>query len=140
MMRKRPCRECGKWFRPDPRPGDRQHTCSSRKCQRERHRRACEEWRKKNPEYDREERVRKKVVKEVVPPGAGVDPMLGIAWDAARDEIGLEAGVVIEETGKVLVSWVRDEIARQVRAGKGKSGQVVGVCARDEMAEGTRPP
>lgn len=37
MARNRPCGVCGKWFRPDPRPGERQHTCGKPGCRREWH-------------------------------------------------------------------------------------------------------
>ncbi len=31
--RKRPCSICRRWFRPDPRVGDRQHACTKPECQ-----------------------------------------------------------------------------------------------------------
>ena len=61
-MRKRPCKICRKWFLPNPRAGDRQRTCSEPACQRERHRRACSDWHRRNPDYDRESRLRARLV------------------------------------------------------------------------------
>ena len=61
MARKRPCRVCRRWFWPHPRAGDRQHTCSRPDCQRERHRRACAAWRLRHPDYDREDRLRRRL-------------------------------------------------------------------------------
>ena len=58
MRRKRPCRVCRKWFLAHPRAGSRQKVCSSESCQRERHRRNCEDWRARHPDYDREARLR----------------------------------------------------------------------------------
>ena len=52
--RKRPCRICRKWFSPDPRVGDRQQTCGSKKCQDKWHAKKCAAWNKKNPAYFRE--------------------------------------------------------------------------------------
>lgn len=56
--RKRPCRICRRWFDPHPRVGDRQRVCSKPECQRERHRRWCEDSRRKSPDAGREERLR----------------------------------------------------------------------------------
>ena len=50
-MKKRPCRVCRRWFRPNPRVGDEQMTCGKPKCKREWHRRKWAEWNKKNSEY-----------------------------------------------------------------------------------------
>lgn len=51
---KRPCRICRKWFRPDPRLGDRQKTCGAPECQRGWHARKCAEWNRKNRTYFQE--------------------------------------------------------------------------------------
>jgi alkylation response protein AidB-like acyl-CoA dehydrogenase len=56
MTRKRPCQICRKWFQPHSRAGPRQRACGAEPCQQERHRRACEQWRERHPDYDREER------------------------------------------------------------------------------------
>jgi len=47
---KRPCSICRKWFQPDVRQKGRQKTCSP-DCQKEQHRRQCEEWNSDNKEY-----------------------------------------------------------------------------------------
>jgi hypothetical protein len=52
--RKRPCRICGKWFKPDPRLGERQKTCGNKECQRKWHAKKCREWNKKNIPYFQE--------------------------------------------------------------------------------------
>lgn len=44
---KRPCSICRKWFQPDVRQKSRQKTCSPA-CRKERHRRQCEQWNRKN--------------------------------------------------------------------------------------------
>jgi hypothetical protein len=48
---KRPCTICRKWFLPDPRQIGRQQTCGNPACQKERHRRRCREWNRKNRDY-----------------------------------------------------------------------------------------
>ncbi len=112
MARKRPCRICRRWFQPHPRAGDRQRTCSSAECQRERHRQACARWRWRHPDYDREDRLRRRLqVPERATAGA---PLRGIDWSAARDAVGLEVAVVIEEVGEVLQRGARDAVSAQV--------------------------
>jgi len=110
MVRRRPCRICRKWFRPDARAGERQRVCSNPACQRERHRRACAEWRARNPDYDRLNRLVRRLVRERGVDALTVDPLSAIDWEVARDEIGLEPAVTIEEFGRLLVRWARDEI------------------------------
>ena len=59
--RKRPCRICRRWFRPDPRLKDRQMTCGEKACKREWHRRKCAEWNKANAELLKRERLAQKL-------------------------------------------------------------------------------
>ena len=136
MVRKRPCRICRKWFQPNPRVGKRQKVCSESACQRERHRRSCASWRQRNPDYDRENRLRKQLTAEPesttapeTKPALGTGtvraapeakstqpgpPKVRIDWDAARDVVQLEVLILIEEFGKVLVKMARDEVRRQL--------------------------
>lgn len=114
MARKRPCRICRRWFTPHPRAGDRQRVCGDRGCQRERNRRSCASWRRRHPDYDREDRLRRRLRREEGPPeGVGAcrgDPLRRIDWSAARNAVGLQVAVTIEETGKVLEQWARNAV------------------------------
>ena len=112
MPRKRPCRICRRWFASHPRAGERQRTCSSPDCQRERHRRACASWRRRHPDYDREDRLRRRL--QVPEKATAAAPLRRIDWSAARDAVGLQVAVVIEETGQVLQDWARDAVSAQV--------------------------
>lgn len=117
MARKRPCRICRKWFMPHPRAGDRQRVCGADSCQSERHRKACKAWRRREPDYDREDRLRRKLVKEqeaICPGGVLADPLRRLDWSAARDAVGLEVAVTIEEAARVVQQWARDAVCRQV--------------------------
>jgi hypothetical protein len=38
------------------------------------------------------------------------DPLCGIDWAIAKDVVGLEVAVLVEEAGKILVRWARDAI------------------------------
>jgi hypothetical protein len=141
MARKRPCRVCGKWFEPHPRAGKRQRACGRDECGRERHRRACAAWHAQHPDYDRERRLRERVRIERAG-GAPLerDPLAEIAWDTARDAVGLEAAVIVEETGKVLMLWARDAVHAQTAEITRKLAKVLPRLARDEIAAGAGPP
>ena len=143
MQRARPCRICQKWFRPDPRVGSRQRVCGSVACQRERHRRACKAWHKRNPGYDREARLQRRLHRLSGSAAAStaapvVSPMARLDWAAVRDAVGLEVTVVVEESVKVLCGWVRDAVIAQPLAAKRVRARHVPVGTRDEIA--TRPP
>lgn len=51
--RKRPCRFCRRWFRPDRRSGVRQRACSASACQARRKAANQRAWRERHPGYDR---------------------------------------------------------------------------------------
>lgn len=120
MARKRPCQICRKWFQPHARAGPRQRTCSAESCQQERHRRACNAWRERHPDYDREERVRRRLARpepaESERPRPAVDPLDVIDWGEARRLTGLPTGVLVEHAGELLVEWARDAVRRQVQS------------------------
>lgn len=60
-VRKRPCRICRKWFRPNPRVGDRQKTCGDKVCQQKWHTKQCSHWNRNNSAYFREIYLSKKL-------------------------------------------------------------------------------
>lgn len=136
-MRKRPCNICRKWFLPNPRAGDRQRTCSEPACQRERHRRACSDWHRRNSDYDRENRLRARLA-HPGPPAPGSSHL--VSWAAARDAVGLEVLVVLEELLQVLTRLARDAVARQEGATTGESARVPPRVPRDDIANSARPP
>jgi hypothetical protein len=138
MLRRRRCRVCGRWFYPHPRAGGRQHVCSDKACQAERHRRNCSTWHQGNPGYDRERRLLQKLQAKAPPEEGvagvlGVDPLAKIDWDVARDAVGLEPAVIIEEIGKVLVGYTRDAVHSKPLAITGKSPEVPVPAARDDI-------
>lgn len=141
MGRKRPCRECGKWFAPNKRAGKRQRSCGREECQRARHRRACSQWHAQHPDYDRERRLRERVRGEARPGEAlHRDPLAEVVWDAARDAVGIETAVIVEETGKVLMAWTRDAVHAQATEIMRQMGKVVPRPARDAIGVGAGPP
>lgn len=133
MVRKRPCRICRRWFRPHPRAGDRQRTCSDTSCQAERRRRCVAAWRARHPGYDREDRLRRRLHVDPADVRGAADPWGRIPWSAARNAVGMEVAVVIEESGRVLGRWVRNAVARQDRERSGEFGGVPTVPARNAI-------
>lgn len=125
MVEARPCSVCGERFQPHPRAGDRQRTCSRRECQRERHRRNCESWHARNPGYDRERRLRDRLVRDDRPTTSihalERDPLAQIRWDVVRDAVPTEWGAVLEEVLVQVVQWARDAVRAQ-RTGRTDPG------------------
>jgi hypothetical protein len=130
MPRRRPCRICRHWFTPDPRNAPRQKVCSGECCQRERHRLSCRLWRERHPDYDREERLRRRL-----------RPLEGeVRREVARDAVGLEVFVVLEETGKDLRNWARDAVIAQWIGRRGVGARVPPPTSRDAIARSPRAP
>lgn len=138
MTRKRPCRICRRWFQPHPRAGERQRVCSSDECQRERHRRSCERWRRDNVAEEREQRLRERLREPVGPGPRAV--MAGLRLDTVRDAVGPQMAVIIEETSEVLGEWVRDAVHGQVVGITGEVARLAGREPRDGIASERAPP
>ena len=143
-LRKRPCSICRRWFLPKLRSRRHQKVCTNRECQRERHRRACAGWHRKNPDYDCDRRLRDKLLRpanqSVTDRGVEVDPLRALSWSNARDAVGLKQSVFVEEVAKVIVRWSRDTVAPQRHVMKKKSAKVPPPQLRDEMASHRAPP
>ncbi len=137
MGRKRPCRICRHWFRPHPRAGDRQQVCSRADCQRERHRHACQRWRRREAPAERAHRLRQRLRVEA---GGGQAAGPRLAWDAVRDAVGLEIAVIVEEIARLLEDVVRDAVRRQVGVPARESRQVLPAGHRDDMVLAVRGP
>lgn len=114
MARPRRCRVCQRRFTAKARAGDRQRVCGDEACQRERHRLACQAWRRR----DRDERVAEAArssvkASEVELDWAGVNRALGpvaagvaracveIAVEQARDAVRSIAGVEPGRTTRI---------------------------------------
>ena len=134
MARSRPCRVCRRWFRPDPRVGKRQKTCGRFECQKERKRQKDAQWRKNNPNYWREDRFRKRIIKPEAEAPTPSPPTSKIAWSVAQAEIGLEPAVIMEESGRLLVEWAQAEMCRQLAENKWETGRHGGYEPQAETA------
>jgi len=83
------------------------------------------------------ERVRREVVAAAP---LHRDPLAEVVWEAARDAVGVEVAVIVEETGKVLVGWARDAVHAQTAEIMKRLGKVPAPSARDGIATGAGPP
>jgi hypothetical protein len=127
--RSKPCSVCGKWFEPHPRVGKRQKTCGRKSCQAELHQRARRSWRDAHPDWDREERIRRRIRKdddEVPERARQADPMRQMAWMDAREVVGLEVAVIVEEASQMLLRWTREVVFFQPLEIRGESRQMQG--------------
>lgn len=141
--KKRPCKICRKWFRPDPRVGDRQKTCGTPECKRKWHTRKCAEWNRKHRVVPREDYWSDRLLTPVgVPETEGVGNASS-TWQSApqcRDPaanpfsrlprariqavIGIQTFVIIEYVAQQLFRAIQ-EVKRGHRFEiKGKSRQV----------------
>jgi hypothetical protein len=108
MVGKRPCRICRKWFQPHPRAGDRQKVCSRPECQKERRRRAVASLRRREPDHERGDRLRRRLRTEEAQDEPGV--LAGLDRVALRNAVGLEVAVAIEESAEVIAVNVRNAV------------------------------
>ena len=140
--RSRPCSVCGKWFEPHPRVGKRQKTCGGESCQAELHQRARRRWRAAHPDWDREERVRRRIRKsdeEVSERARQADPMRQMNWDDAREVVGLEVAVIVEEASQMLTEWTREVVSSQPLEIKEESRQIQNAQPREEIGDSGDP-
>jgi hypothetical protein len=113
---------CRRWFLPDARVGARQHACGRDECQRERHRRADQRWRRANRDYDRDRRWRETIAIATTGPAApppaspAGPPVSGLPWDLVQDEMGLQGRVILAGVVRVMGLYVQDEM--RVQAGE----------------------
>ncbi len=125
--RKRPCSICRHWFIPDVHQKGRQTTCSS-ECRKERHRRQCERWNRKNKAYFRDIYLSQKLEKTAEPPEAKPPPSpklpvvekksitfssgrlnLDLPWDVIGSEFGKRRSIVLGYSMQQLVHHLRAE-------------------------------
>jgi hypothetical protein len=110
--RKRPCAICRKWFTPDPRQIGRQKTCGKPGCQREQHRRKCQQWNRKNKRYFKAIYLSEKIERTKDPPDLSKESPPPVI-PASRTDLALPKDVIIKATGVELLV-VLDYITEQI--------------------------
>lgn len=131
---RRPCACCRCWFTPNPRVGKRQRACAKPECQRERHRQACARQRKRDPERDAADRLRRKLGQARQQETLATNVILPeVWWKVARDVVGAKFVVVVQECAKVLDRRARDGVPAMMGKASGSSSKVLGLSARDGL-------
>ena len=103
--RKRLCTICRRWFRPDPRVGERQRACDRPECQTARRKKAQASWRRRNPDYSIAWRLdrRKAQTEEPV-------PLPQLPWNVAKDEFGSQGADFLGVMSALILRAAKDEI------------------------------
>ncbi len=107
--RKRPCRICKRWFIPHPRLKDRQKTCGNLPCQREWHRRKCEQWNHNNVDYFKDNYLDKKL-EQTGTPRSRLKTGLPLCY--VKQRIGAQQLIIIEYLSQLLVRRCRHLISQ----------------------------
>ena len=108
--RKRPCRICRRWFRPDPRIGSRQRACDHPDCQAARRVKTQKSWRDRNPDYFMARRIQERGHQDRVPEPLRLPPPLSqLPWDIAQDQFGVKGADFIGVFGTVLLRAAQDQ-------------------------------
>ncbi|MBW6453619.1 MAG: hypothetical protein K0A92_07545 [Methyloprofundus sp.] len=135
MLRKRPCRICRKWFRPHPRAGNRQKVCSNPACQKERHRRSCATWNKRESKELKKFRMVKRIQ---ISPDEKIEqkllPTQKIIWSGVQDAVGLQLAVIIEETARLIENWTQDTVWPQLLEIYEKTDKLIKNNTQDDIA------
>ena len=122
--RKRPCSICRRWFRPDPRVGDRQHACAKADCQTARRQKTQASWRHRNPGYAVAYRLDQRASqKETDPEPLRLPaPLNQLPWDVAKDQFGTQGADFIGVMGTLLERSAKDQFRAYVVDSTGVSG------------------
>ena len=119
LFRKRPCRICKRWFMPNAKLKDRQMTCGDPDCQREWHRKKCEEWNRKNPDYFKANYLHKKIAATSPIADQPQSPQLncrlksGLPLFYVQEVIGIQHLVIIEYLGQLLFRRFQEVLRAQ---------------------------
>ena len=117
--RKRPCSICRTWFLPDVRQKGRQATCSP-ECRKERHRRKCKTWNKKNKPYFKEIHLNQKLESiNRAPPDKAVTvtPQKNKTVPASRINLHIPYYMIKKDIGLrqfIIVEYFIEQVVRRL--------------------------
>lgn len=163
MSRRKRCLQCNRLFRPDPRIGARQRTCSASECQRARHREQSLDYHRRQAVEiygdHLAERTEREVGSEldarfydrlaaarwaaVGPPSGETGPAQGAnensgTWTTRtspflRDEFWLEWRVILQASTNLAITRTRDERSQGSSFAERSCRSQLGHSPRDEM-------
>lgn len=109
--RKRPCTICRRWFRPDPRVGERQRACDRPECQTLRRRKTQASWRKRNPDYAIGWRLDRRNAQPEEPEALRLPPPLPrLPWEFAKDQFGPQGADFLGVMSALILRSAKDQI------------------------------
>jgi hypothetical protein len=109
--RKKPCRICRRWFRPDPRVGGRQRACRDADCQTARRQKTQASWRNRNPGYAIAWRIDQRAARAQPPEPLRLPaPLHQLPWSVAKDQFGLQGADFIGVMAALMVRTAKDQI------------------------------
>jgi len=109
--RKKPCRVCRRWFRPDPRVGGRQRACSKPDCQTARRQKTQASWRSRSPGYGIAWRLDQRAAQTEPPELLRLPaPLHQLPWSVAKDQFGLQGADFIGVMGALIIRAAKDQI------------------------------
>src|ERR1035438_6506920 len=112
--RKRPCRICRRWFRPDPRGGVRQRACHAPECQTARRQKTQASWRGRNPGYGIGYRIDRRAVQVPQPPEPLrlPPPLNQLPWGGAKEQFSAQGIDFIGVMGALILRTAKDQFGR----------------------------
>src|SRR5665213_241415 len=109
--RKRPCTICRRWFRPNPRVGDRQRACGKRECQTARRQKTQANWRDRNQGYAIAWRIDQRATQSETPEPLRLPaPLNQLPWNFAKDQFGAQGADFIGVLGALIIRTAKDQI------------------------------
>ena len=120
--RKRPCRICRRWFRPDVRVGNRQRACGDPDCQKARRQRTQASWRARNPGYAAAHRITQRNQDKAAQSLRVPPPLNQLPWDLAKDQFGGQGADFIGAMGTLILRAAKDQFQAYLIDSKGLSG------------------
>ena len=109
--RKRPCTICRRWFRPNPRVGDRQRACGRPQCQTARRKKTQADWRDRNPGYGVAWRIDERATGPEAPEPLRLPaPLNQLPGDFAKDQFGPQGADFIGLMGALMIRTAKDQI------------------------------
>ena len=109
--RKRPCAICRRWFRPDPRVGNRQYACGQSDCQASRRQKTQASWRRRNAGYAIAWRIDRRAAQtQPTPEPLRIPaPLNQLPWHFAKDQFGSQRADFIGVMGALMVRTAKDQ-------------------------------
>ena len=120
---KKPCSICRRWFRPNPRVGQRQRACTQPECQAALRRKTQANWRARNPDYAIAWRLGQRASQTPPPEPLRMPPPLHqLPWDVAKDEFRPQGADFLAFLARLLRRAAKDEIRSYLADSKSLPG------------------